>query len=81
MRESQPPGKSSLLPSVSTSLAVVVLSSDGVGDVPITSLLLSMVAAAQFHGFDKVDDARYESACTTDMDCEEGLEQDLRLTL
>ena len=70
-----------LLPSVSTSLAVVVLSSDGVGDVPITSLLLSMAAAAQFHGFDKVDDARYESACTTDMDCEEGLEQDLRLTL
>ena len=80
MRESQPPGKFSLLPSVSTSLAVV-LSSDGVGDVPITSLLLSMVVAAQFHGFDKVDDARYESACTTDMDCEEGLEQDLRLTL
>ena len=43
---SQPPGKFSLLPSVSTSLEVGVLSSDGVGDVPITPLLSLMVTAA-----------------------------------
>ena len=101
---SQPPGKSSSLPSVSTSPTVDVLSSDGVGDAPITPLLLSMVAAAQFHDSDKVDDTKFElsalsvlnhasdvveavllgsdeakteSACTTDTDSEEGLERDL----
>ena len=72
--------------------------------MPIMPLMSSMVAAAQFHNFDKVDDARYElsalydlnhasdvveaelldsdvadeakneSACTTDTDSEEGLE-------
>ena len=100
---SQPPGKSSSLPSVSTSPTVDVLSSDGVGDAPITPLLLSMVAAAQFHNSDKVDDTKFElsalsvlnhafdvvevvllgsdeakteSACTTDTDSEEGLERD-----
>ena len=102
---------SSMLPSVSTTLAIIVLSSGGLGDVPITPLLLSTVADAQFHDSDKVNDARFllstlpdlnpasdvveaellgsdetdeaktEPTCTTDTDSEEGLEQDLRLTL
>ena len=50
---------SSTLPSVTTSPTVVVLSSDGLGDVPITLSLSSTVVDAQFHASDKVDDARF----------------------
>ena len=50
---------SSTLPSVTTSSAVVVQSSGGLGDAPITPSLSSTVADAQFHVFDKVDDPRF----------------------
>ena len=68
-RVSQPPGKSLSPPLASTSLEVGVLSSDGVGDVLITPWLSSMVAAAQIHVSDKVDDARYELSAMSDDSC------------
>ena len=46
IREFQPPGKSSSLPSASMSPAVAVLSADEVVKVPITPLMSLMVAEA-----------------------------------
>ena len=55
------------LSSVTTSPAVVVLSSGGLGDALISPSLSSMVADAQFHVPDKVDDARFMLSALPDL--------------